>query len=159
MEVNLGTSFDYRCLLQPSSFFFWIMRCSLSLSLSLDVYFWTYDVVSAFVYLLCFVDGQPLLASGGSSGVISIWNLEKRRLQSVIREAHDCSIMSLHFFANEPVLMSSSADNSIKVRWMKCPFLVFIVNLSAGRILYKLHNLNMIFPSMKILKLSISFYI
>ncbi|KAF5748637.1 Transducin family protein / WD-40 repeat family protein [Tripterygium wilfordii] len=60
-------------------------------------------------------DGQPLLASGGSSGVISIWNLEKRRLQSVIREAHDSSIISLHFFANEPVLMSASADNSIKM--------------------------------------------
>ncbi|XP_031263908.1 U3 small nucleolar RNA-associated protein 21 homolog isoform X3 [Pistacia vera] len=60
-------------------------------------------------------DGQPLLASGGSSGVISIWNLEKRKLQSVVREAHDNSIVSLHFFANEPVLMSSSADNSIKM--------------------------------------------
>lgn len=60
-------------------------------------------------------DGQPLLASGGSSGVISIWNLEKRRLHCVIGEAHDCSIVSLHFFANEPVLMSSSADNSIKM--------------------------------------------
>ncbi|KHG17360.1 WD repeat-containing 36 [Gossypium arboreum] len=60
-------------------------------------------------------DGQPLLASGGSSGVISIWNLEKKRLQSVIREAHESSIISLHFFANEPVLMSSSADNSIKM--------------------------------------------
>ncbi|KAJ8492909.1 hypothetical protein OPV22_014630 [Ensete ventricosum] len=60
-------------------------------------------------------DGQPLLASGGSSGVISIWNLEKRRLHSVIREAHDGAIISLHFFANEPVLMSSAADNSIKM--------------------------------------------
>ncbi|KAL8542233.1 hypothetical protein ACS0TY_003195 [Phlomoides rotata] len=60
-------------------------------------------------------DGQPLLASGGSSGVITIWNLEKRRLQSVIGEAHDCSIVSLHFLASEPVLMSSSADNSIKM--------------------------------------------
>ncbi|XP_027113834.1 U3 small nucleolar RNA-associated protein 21 homolog isoform X1 [Coffea arabica] len=60
-------------------------------------------------------DGQPLLASGGSSGVISIWNLEKRRLQSIIREAHDCSITSLYFFANEPVLMSSSMDNSLKM--------------------------------------------
>ncbi|XP_051123637.1 U3 small nucleolar RNA-associated protein 21 homolog isoform X2 [Andrographis paniculata] len=60
-------------------------------------------------------DGQPLLASGGSSGVISIWNLEKRRLQSIIGEAHDCSIVSLHFLANEPVLMSSSADNSLKM--------------------------------------------
>nr|XP_010911920.2 LOW QUALITY PROTEIN: WD repeat-containing protein 36 [Elaeis guineensis] len=60
-------------------------------------------------------DGQPLLASGGSSGIISIWNLEKRRLQSVIREAHDGSIISLHFLANEPILMSSAADNSIKM--------------------------------------------
>ncbi|XP_004513123.1 U3 small nucleolar RNA-associated protein 21 homolog [Cicer arietinum] len=60
-------------------------------------------------------DGQPLLASGGSSGVISIWNLEKKRLQSVVREAHDGAITSLHFFANEPVLMSASADNSIKM--------------------------------------------
>ncbi|CAK8533851.1 unnamed protein product [Lathyrus sativus] len=60
-------------------------------------------------------DGQPLLASGGSSGVISIWNLEKKRLHSVVREAHDGVITSLHFFANEPVLMSSSTDNSIKM--------------------------------------------
>ncbi|KAL6603057.1 hypothetical protein ACP70R_043418 [Stipagrostis hirtigluma subsp. patula] len=60
-------------------------------------------------------DGQPLLASGGSSGVISIWNLEKQRLHSVIRDAHDGSIVSLHFFANEPILMSSATDNSIKM--------------------------------------------
>ena len=46
----------------------------------------------------------------------SIWDLEKRRLQSVIRDAHDSSVISLHFFANEPVLMSTSADNSIKVK-------------------------------------------
>ncbi|KAJ4810553.1 Transducin family protein / WD-40 repeat family protein [Rhynchospora pubera] len=60
-------------------------------------------------------DGEPLLASGGSSGVISIWNLEKGRLQTVIREAHDASIISLHFFVNEPVLLSSATDNSIKM--------------------------------------------
>lgn len=70
------------------------------------------------------LDGQPLLASGGSSGVISIWNLEKRRLQSVIRDAHDGSVLSLHFLVNEPVLMSSSSDNSIKVRALYCSLLV-----------------------------------
>lgn len=59
--------------------------------------------------------GQPLLASGGSFGVISIWNLKKKRLQSVIKDAHDNSILSLHFLANEPVLLSSSIDNSIKM--------------------------------------------
>ncbi|KAL4561345.1 hypothetical protein LXL04_033510 [Taraxacum kok-saghyz] len=66
--------------------------------------------------ITCSLYGQPLLASGVSSGVISIWNLEKRRLQSVIRDAHVSSVISLHFFANEPVLMSISADNSIKMR-------------------------------------------
>lgn len=73
-------------------------------------------ITLGFIYSVIALDGQPLLASGGSSGIISIWNLEKRRLQSVIREAHDGSIISLHFLANEPVLMSSAADNSIKVR-------------------------------------------
>ncbi|KAG2664932.1 hypothetical protein I3760_16G105600 [Carya illinoinensis] len=76
----------------------------------------THSTRGAVTALSFSTDGQPLLASGGSSGVISIWNLEKRRLQSVIREAHDSSIISLHFFANEPALLSSSADNSIK-KW------------------------------------------
>ncbi|KAL6557568.1 hypothetical protein OROMI_017918 [Orobanche minor] len=75
----------------------------------------THSIRGSVTALSFSTDGQPLLASGGSSGVISIWNLEKRRLQSVIGEAHDCVIVSLHFFANEPVLMSSSADNSIKM--------------------------------------------
>ena len=48
--------------------------------------------------------------------MISIWNLEKKRLQSVMKDAHDSSVCSLHFFANEPVLMSSATDNSIKVK-------------------------------------------
>ncbi|KAF4353618.1 hypothetical protein G4B88_009346 [Cannabis sativa] len=69
--------------------------------------------------MICFstiyLNGQPNLASGCSSGVISLWNLEKRRLQSVIRDVHDSLILPLHFFANELVLMSSSTDNSIKM--------------------------------------------
>ncbi|CAL5330714.1 unnamed protein product [Camellia sinensis] len=79
-----------------------------------EIVTFTHSTRGAVTALSFSTDGQPLLASGGSSGVISIWNLEKRRLQSVIREAHDSSIISLHFFANEPVLMSSSADNSVK---------------------------------------------
>lgn len=75
-------------------------------------------IVYAKLILSCLLDGQPLLASGGSSGIISIWNLEKRRLQSVIQDAHDGAITSLHFLAKEPVLMSSAADNSIKVNFL-----------------------------------------
>ncbi|XP_058068538.1 U3 small nucleolar RNA-associated protein 21 homolog isoform X2 [Magnolia sinica] len=80
-----------------------------------EVVTFTHSTRGAVTALSFRTDGQPLLASGGSSGVLSIWNLEKRRLQMVIREAHDSSIISLHYFANEPVLMSSAADNSIKM--------------------------------------------
>ncbi|KAH9606023.1 hypothetical protein KSS87_021040 [Heliosperma pusillum] len=80
-----------------------------------EVVTFTHSARGAVTALSFSTDGQPLLASGGTSGVISVWNLEKRRLQSVIKEAHDRTIISLHFFANEPVLMSSSADNSIKM--------------------------------------------
>ncbi|KAL6194597.1 hypothetical protein ACLB2K_035679 [Fragaria x ananassa] len=80
-----------------------------------EIVTFTHSTRGAVTALSFSTDGQPLLASGGSSGVISIWNLEKRRLQSVIKEAHDGSVLSLHFFVNEPVLLSSSSDNSIKM--------------------------------------------
>ncbi|ERN12564.1 hypothetical protein AMTR_s00025p00209980 [Amborella trichopoda] len=80
-----------------------------------EVVSFTHSTRGAVTALSFRTDGQPHLASGGSSGVISIWNLDKRRIHSVIKDAHDSSIVSLHFFANEPVLMSSSSDNSIKM--------------------------------------------
>ncbi|CAK7345800.1 unnamed protein product [Dovyalis caffra] len=85
-----------------------------------EVVTFTHSMPGAVIALSFGTDGQPLLASGGSSGVISIWNLEKRKLQSVVREAHDSSIIALHFSANEPALMSSSADNSIKSDYVDC---------------------------------------
>jgi U3 small nucleolar RNA-associated protein 21 len=80
-----------------------------------EIVTFTHSTRGAVTALSFSTDGQPFLASGSSSGVISIWNLEKRRLQCVIKEAHDSSVASLHFFANEPVLMSASADNSLKM--------------------------------------------
>jgi WD40 repeat protein len=48
-------------------------------------------------------------------------------LQAVIKDAHDSTICALHFFQNEPVLLSAGADNSLKVWfllysqiWRKC---------------------------------------
>lgn len=61
--------------------------------------------------------GVPLMAAGGTAGVITIWNLEEKRLQTIIRDAHDAPLLSLHFFAGEPRLMSSAADNSVK-QWL-----------------------------------------
>ena len=61
--------------------------------------------------------GVPLMAAGGAAGAVTVWNLEEHRLQTVLRDAHDAPLLSLHFFAGEPLLMSSAADNSIK-QWV-----------------------------------------
>jgi U3 small nucleolar RNA-associated protein 21 len=61
--------------------------------------------------------GLPLLAAGGSAGVVALWSLEGRCLHHVIRDAHDRPLLGLHFFAGEPLLMSSAGDNSIK-QWV-----------------------------------------
>ncbi|GLC36521.1 hypothetical protein PLESTM_000455900 [Pleodorina starrii] len=58
--------------------------------------------------------GLPLMAAGGGGGVVTVWNLEEKRLHTVIRDAHDAQLLSLHFFPGEPLLMSSAADNSVK---------------------------------------------
>jgi WD40 repeat protein len=58
--------------------------------------------------------GTPLMAAGGGAGAVTVWDLEKRRLQTIIRDAHDAPLLSLHFFPGEPRLMSSAGDNSLK---------------------------------------------
>ncbi|CAI5717329.1 unnamed protein product [Peronospora effusa] len=57
----------------------------------------------------------PLVVSGSRSGDIAVWNLQSKRLESVITGAHDGAVVSLQFLANEPLLLSSGTDNSIKL--------------------------------------------
>lgn len=49
--------------------------------------------------------------------MVTVWNLEERRIHTIIREAHLAPLLSLHFFPGEPRLMSAAADNSIK-QWL-----------------------------------------
>ncbi|PQQ11007.1 U3 small nucleolar RNA-associated protein 21 homolog [Prunus yedoensis var. nudiflora] len=79
-------------------------------------------------------DGQPLLASGGSSGVISIWNLEKRRLQSGelklmwifdtsdgdprllrFRSGHSAPPQCIRFYANGRHILSAGQDRAFRL--------------------------------------------
>jgi U3 small nucleolar RNA-associated protein 21 len=48
---------------------------------------------------------------------VALWNLEQRCLHHVLHDAHDAPLLALHFFAGEPRLMSSGADNSLK-QWV-----------------------------------------
>lgn len=60
-------------------------------------------------------DGQPYLVTASDVGHLMIWNLERKRLSSQIRNAHDGSISKCQFLRNEGVLITSGLDNSIKI--------------------------------------------
>ncbi len=38
--------------------------------------------------------GVPLLAAGGGGGALTVWNLEERRLHTVVRDAHAAGLVS-----------------------------------------------------------------
>ena len=71
----------------------------------------------ASIHPSCAGAGVPLMAAGGGAGVVTVWNLEARRLHAVLRDAHDAPLTALHFFAGEPRLMSAGRDNALK-QWV-----------------------------------------
>lgn len=63
------------------------------------------------------LDGPSILATASSTGSISIWDLSKGgRILHTLRGAHDQSISGLQWVSGQPLLVSSSLDNSVKVR-------------------------------------------
>jgi U3 small nucleolar RNA-associated protein 21 len=55
------------------------------------------------------------MATGSPAGHIALWNLEKRRLQSQIRDAHNGAISGMTCLPSEPLLVTTSSDNALKV--------------------------------------------
>jgi len=41
---------------------------------------------------------SPWVAVGGDSGTVSVWNLEGRRLRTLLTGAHDGAVLSAYFF-------------------------------------------------------------
>jgi hypothetical protein len=37
----------------------------------------------------------------GPAGVVTVWDLERRKLHAVVGDAHDAGVVALHFFAGE----------------------------------------------------------
>lgn len=60
-------------------------------------------------------DDQHIMASASIHGDIALWDLDKRKLVHVMRGAHDGFIPSIQFLNGQPILVSSGADNSVKV--------------------------------------------
>ncbi|XP_012271441.1 WD repeat-containing protein 36 [Orussus abietinus] len=60
-------------------------------------------------------DGQPIMATGTSIGHVVLWNLDERKMESEIMQAHLKAVTGLSCLPNEPMMVSSSPDNSLKL--------------------------------------------
>ncbi|CAK9820677.1 WD repeat-containing protein 36 [Anthophora plagiata] len=73
-------------------------------------------------------DEYPIMATGSLEGHIVFWNLEQRKVESQLHKAHFGAVTGLKYLPNEPLLVSSSPDNSLKL-W------IFDLADGAGRLL------------------------
>jgi len=64
---------------------------------------------------------------------MAIWNLEEKRLISQVREAHNSSIDGMESLQFEPLMVTSSNDNSIKI-W------IFDMSDGSARLLRQRHG-------------------
>ncbi|XP_016983783.2 WD repeat-containing protein 36 [Drosophila rhopaloa] len=59
-------------------------------------------------------DGPPILVSACSNGYMAFWNLEERKLAGQV-QAHEESVTTAICLASEPVVFTTSPDNSMKM--------------------------------------------
>lgn len=59
-------------------------------------------------------DGPPMMATSSTSGQIAFWNLEEKKVSGTLL-AHNDGIFTLKFMPNEPLLLTTSLDNSLKL--------------------------------------------
>nr|CAD7602515.1 unnamed protein product [Timema genevievae] len=60
-------------------------------------------------------DNHPVLVSGSITGALVFWDLEHRKVFSQIQAAHSKAVTGLQCLPNEPLLVTSSPDNSLKM--------------------------------------------
>ncbi|GJQ84496.1 hypothetical protein Trydic_g15689 [Trypoxylus dichotomus] len=60
-------------------------------------------------------DGFPIMATGSASGHIVFWNLEERRVETQLLAAHDAAVTGMVCLPNEPLVITSSPDNTLKL--------------------------------------------
>lgn len=70
------------------------------------------------------------MATAGPTGSVAVWDLEKRRIATQMRNVHNGPVCGLKFINHEPLMVTSSSDNSLKV-W------VFDQSDDSGRLLHE----------------------
>jgi U3 small nucleolar RNA-associated protein 21 len=75
-----------------------------------------HDIFSEYIFfLLWYADNFPTMVTGSAAGHMAFWNLESRKLISQQLEAHGKAISGLHCLPQEPLMVSNSGDNTLKV--------------------------------------------
>lgn len=60
-------------------------------------------------------DGFPIMITGSEMGHIAQWDLQERKLASQVRNAHDSAVAGIACFPNEPLMVTNSRDNTVKI--------------------------------------------
>ncbi|GAB1606546.1 WD repeat-containing protein 36-like [Argonauta hians] len=60
-------------------------------------------------------DGHPLMVSGSASGHMAVWDLEENRIKCQMRDVHRSAITGMYCLPSEPLMVTSSGDNTLKV--------------------------------------------
>ena len=60
-------------------------------------------------------DGIPIMATASPNGHLVFWDLEKKAVAHQLLNAHDQSVTGMQFLENEPLLITSSPDNTLKL--------------------------------------------
>lgn len=60
-------------------------------------------------------DGFPVMVTGSEIGHIALWDLKERRLVTQLRDAHSGPVSGINCLPNEPLMVTSSPDNSLKM--------------------------------------------
>lgn len=67
-----------------------------------------------------YLDGINTLISTSPSGHIAVWDLDDKRLCSILYDAHLSGISGTAFFPQQPLLITNGSDNAIKVSSHLC---------------------------------------
>lgn len=60
-------------------------------------------------------DDYPIMATGSTAGHIVFWNLEERKVDTQLMSAHNGAVTGMYCLPNEPLIVTSSPDNTLKL--------------------------------------------
>ncbi|CAH0382177.1 unnamed protein product [Bemisia tabaci] len=60
-------------------------------------------------------DDTPIMATGSLAGHVVFWNIEERRVAGQLLSAHSGSVATVKCLPNEPLMVTSSPDNTLKL--------------------------------------------